>query len=89
MSEAANGSVSYSVKELLARQDGKLDAILLTLGGKAEHSDMLALATRVEVLERADSAHVGTMRLTRWAIPVLLSLASFGVALFALARAFG
>ena len=45
------GSVSYSVKELLAKQDGKLDTILLTLTSKADREEMAGVERRVTALE--------------------------------------
>lgn len=45
------GNVVYTVKELLAKLDGKVDTIILSLGSKAEKSDVEALAKRVVDLE--------------------------------------
>ena len=50
MAEEA-GSISYSVKELLAKQDGKLDTILLTLTSKADREEMAGVERRVTALE--------------------------------------
>lgn len=45
------GGVSYTVKELVARMDGKLDSILLKLEGKAEAASVSEISGRVASLE--------------------------------------
>lgn len=46
-----NGSVRFSVKELLAKLDGKLDVISEKLDAKADEAHLVALEARVLVLE--------------------------------------
>ena len=81
-----NGLITFTVKELLARQDTKLDTIILTLGTKADRLDIDHIHQRLDSLERAAAAQQGSTGYARWAIPVLLSLIAVGVALAALAR---
>ncbi len=51
MSVEPSGSVSYTIKELLANLDGKIDTIILTLSGKADVSDLVEVERRVAKLE--------------------------------------
>lgn len=53
--EDFTGGVNYTVKELLARQDAKLDQILLTLSTKADQSQVDKLEQRVETIDRSGS----------------------------------
>lgn len=46
-----NGTVRFTVKELLARMDGKLDQISGDLTHKADEQDLTVLRQRVEKLE--------------------------------------
>ena len=49
--EDTSGTVRFTVKELLARMDGKLDKIHDDLASKAESVEVAALEQRVEKLE--------------------------------------
>jgi hypothetical protein len=80
MHQEPNGTVSYTVKELLARQDGKLDTIILTLNAKAEKTELAALEQRVLGLERSDSRSEGGVSLFWKAGPLLVSLAALAAA---------
>lgn len=75
-----NGTVSYSVKELLARQDGKLDSILIALNTKAERNDLSELSGRVTVLERTDSKQEGSNYLFWRGATLLVSVAALALA---------
>ena len=87
MSESeSNGTVSYSVKELLARQDGKLDSILLTINAKADKADVDGLAGRVTAVENMQAQQKGTSNFARWAVPVFLSLLALATAVIGLLR---
>jgi hypothetical protein len=58
MSEASdNGSIRFTVKELLAEVNGKLDRISDKLDSKAEAHDLDALEARVTAIEK-ESAEV-------------------------------
>lgn len=83
MSEPVNGGnvVSFTVKELLARQDGKLDTIILTLAAKAERGDLDRLSGRVEALERGAASQQGSSGYARWVVPVLISIVAISMAL--------
>lgn len=48
-----SGTVRYTVKELFARIDGKLDKALEALDQKANDADLDALELRVSALENA------------------------------------
>ncbi len=52
MSDTDTGSVSYTIKELLGKLDGKIDVIILTLSGKADKGDLVEVERRVSSLER-------------------------------------
>lgn len=71
--------ISYSIKDILARVEGKLDAALIAVATKAEHADLLALDERVRQLEQAAETKAAFSKwLTewkRWLIPTLLSAA--------------
>ena len=81
-----NGLITFTVKELLARQDTKLDTIILTLGSKADRLDTERINARLDSLERGEARQQGSTGYARWAIPVLLSLLAVGVAVAALVR---
>lgn len=57
-------SVSYSVKELVARVDAKLDAYSMVLQTKADRADVAGLHERVSTLEAAEHARGG--RWSNW-----------------------
>lgn len=48
---AEDGAVSYSVKELLARLDGKVDGLFVAIGSKADKSELEQVRTDVRALE--------------------------------------
>lgn len=50
---ADNGRITFTVKELLAKVDQKLDLIVGQLDSKAESHDVERLEVRVEVLEKS------------------------------------
>ena len=53
-----NGSVSYTVKELLAKLDGKVDTIILALGSKADKAELAEVERRVLALEKQTETQV-------------------------------
>lgn len=53
--EAENGTIRFTVKELLAKVDVKLDAISGKLDAKADAHDLHALDARVVALEKEAS----------------------------------
>ena len=55
-------TVSYTVKESLARIDGKLDSLTLLMQTKADRADVLGLHERLTVLEAAQHSKSGTWR---------------------------
>ena len=75
-----NGTITFTVKELLARQDGKLDTIILTLHAKADKTDLAALEQRVLGLERTDSKQEGSNYLFWRGATLLVSLAGLATA---------
>ena len=75
-----NGTISYTVKELLARQDGKLDTIILSLNEKATTTALAALEQRVLGLERTDSKQEGSNYLFWRGATLLISLAGLATA---------
>ena len=57
MTEGTNGNVSYTVKELIAKLDGKLDGLMLAIHTKADKSDVDVLSGRMNTLENLGSTH--------------------------------
>lgn len=53
MAENEEGQVSFSVKELLNRIDGKLDTMALAISAKADHDEVVRLEARVNILYTA------------------------------------
>lgn len=65
-----NGAVSYSVKELLAKIEGKIDGVIITIGQKAERHDVEMLGRRVTALETERDGTRAVRDFFRWAAPV-------------------
>ena len=62
MSDEQEPSITYTVRDILQRIEGKVDDTLRLLGGKADHSDVAALFRKFEAVEqRVDNVD---MRLT-------------------------
>lgn len=65
-------AVTFTAKELFGRVDQKLDMIVASLDTKADHSDVVKLAARVEIVEdsiRATDLVAATLlaeKKTRW-----------------------
>ena len=57
--EESTTTVRYTVKELFARIDGKLDIIAEQLALNADHEQLVALEARVAVLEQASAESRG------------------------------
>lgn len=53
MPEQPEGGVTYSVKELLAQINAKLDALFIEVGQKARASDVEKLIGRIELAEKS------------------------------------
>lgn len=62
MPDQVNGSVNYSVKELIARLEVKLDTVLAQISGKAEKSEVLSLESRIANIERLGSPHIAEVK---------------------------
>jgi predicted ribosome quality control (RQC) complex YloA/Tae2 family protein len=60
MTPEPDPSITYTVKDLLARMDGKLDALDLKLDTKADAKELAQL--RVEVAQKADRADIRSLR---------------------------
>lgn len=60
--------VTYTVKELLNRIDGKLDNMALAMAQKAEQSHVDKLEQRIEMLEsdKRANAELGKLYLAEW-----------------------
>lgn len=48
-------NVTYTVKEMLAKIEGKIDGVIITIGQKADKHDVETLGGRVAALEDAHS----------------------------------
>lgn len=70
-------TISYSVKDILSRVEGKLDAALISVATKAEHADVAKLETRVRELERNEAMRSKASRwqadFRRFIIPTVIS----------------
>lgn len=80
--------ISYSVKDILSRVEGKLDAALIAIATKADHSEMVKLAERVAHLElieeHREAAAKWHTEWKRWLIPTILSALLTASTIFAL-----
>lgn len=77
--------ITYSVRDILARIEGKIDSALASIGLKASTADLMALSAKHETLRADFDRHVEAgeaervrkserVEWRRWAIPVLISL---------------
>lgn len=71
-------SVSYSVKELVARVDAKLDAYSLVLQTKADRTEVAGLHDRVSKLEASEITRGGVRSNWRIIAAVVTFLVSNG-----------
>lgn len=92
-------AIVFSVKELISRLDGKLDAIMSVLVNKADRADVTALERRVDAVENKintretqesttekhkESSTVGRRFIITMVLTVLLSLAGTAVGVISL-----
>jgi hypothetical protein len=66
--EGNGSSVTFTVKELLARVDGKIDSLLIAVAQKADKHDLERLVERVVKLEAEDRARSELSTFQRWLI---------------------
>lgn len=74
----SGGMVNYSVKELIARVEAKLDTVLLSMHDKVDRNDLQKLEGRVDSLEASRDRRTWSGSAWRWAVPVII--AALGVA---------
>ena len=74
-SSEENTTVRYSVKELFARIDAKLDGLAAVLDAKADHTSLVALELRVKHLESTDDQRRGATHAQKATIAILLAIA--------------
>lgn len=67
--------VQFSVKELFARIDAKLDALASILDAKADHAAVVALEKRVNELESNDDKRSGASGAQKAIIALLFAIA--------------
>jgi hypothetical protein len=86
VAEVIEGTVNYSVKELLARVDLKIDLLGDKLDSKADQKDVTALVVRVEKLESSSIRLSGAWATLGITASVLAGIAGLcvGVAAFIL-----
>jgi hypothetical protein len=77
LSDIDNGSIRFTVKELLARMDTKLDSIVTSLEEKADQGDYENLEKRVRSLELWRSATVGVLSAGVVVASLLVGLSHF------------
>lgn len=83
--ETTNGtSVRYSVKELLAKIDSKLDVLADEITKRATRTEMEYLARRVEALENAQAGSSALTTFVRWVVPVALTVIALALTIIAL-----
>jgi hypothetical protein len=79
-------TTGFSVKEMIVRLDGKLDAVLASLNSKAERSELRDLEARVSSLEASRTASLALSSWQRWFVgAVCVGLVGAVIALVALA----
>jgi hypothetical protein len=74
--EGEGTTVRYSVKELFARIDAKLDGLAAVLDAKADHASLSALEMRVDHLDKANDERVGSSNAQRAIVAILLAIAA-------------
>lgn len=78
--DEAGPTVNYTVKELLNRMEGKLDALIEQTSGKASQVDLLRVEARVAAVEEQCAVSAAISRNTRWilvgAFPAVLAAAA-------------
>lgn len=62
MTSYGPGDVTYTVKELIGRLEGKIDALLAIASQKADTAAVNAIEARVAVLERRSDAGLAVSR---------------------------
>lgn len=77
-------TVTYTVKELLARLDNKIDGLIEMLATKAEQAELNSLTQRVSHLETEQAEILAIAVYKRWLIGLSVSVLGVGVALVAL-----
>jgi hypothetical protein len=80
MNVEANGSVNYSVKELLAKIEGKLDGVIITIGQKADKHDVERLRIDVDGLIADKTAAGAILNDRRWLLRTALTLMTVAIA---------
>ena len=71
--------ISFTIKELLARQDLKLDTIIVEIRDKADRHEMNQLSGRVSALEMVVATAKGGSSMARWIVPILVSAVAIAV----------
>lgn len=78
---AEEPTVTYTVREMLSRMDGKLDIIAAQLAGKASQAEVEALTERLGKVERAAEVdRVVATKLKRWVLVGVPSFTGFAAA---------
>lgn len=76
-------TVTYTVKELLARLDAKIDGMIEMLATKAEQAELNSLSTRVANLETERAEILAISVYKRWLIGLSVSMVGVAVAVIA------
>ena len=71
--------ISFTIKELLARQDLKLDTIIVEIRDKADRHEMDQLAGRISALEVIAATLKGSSSMARWVAPIIVSALAIAV----------
>ena len=77
--DSGEQKISYTIKELLARQDIKLDTIIVEIRSKADRHEVDQLANRVSALEVTSALTKGGSNMARWVVPILVSAVAIAV----------
>lgn len=83
MNDYEHTTVTYTVKELLARLDAKIDGLIEMLATKAEQAELNSLSSRVAHLETEQAEILAIAVYKRWLIGLSVSVLGVGVALIA------
>ena len=69
--------VNYTVKELIARVEGKIDSIVATLSNKVDVSAVAAMELRIARLENSDAKQGAVDQYKKWLLASsLMSIAA-------------
>lgn len=79
-----NGSVRYTVKELLGRMDSKLDAVLEQVRAKVDAQDFREAVERIAILETEAASGRQLATYKKWLLGVTITVFALVIAMVAI-----